>query len=578
MSVCWSIALADRINLLKSETENANRKLKNSEHRLSQILEALPLGVILYGKDQRPKYLNRRTVEILKNPAQGVQPDLSVGRTLAQAIKDFSIRVADSDREYPLEDFPVYSSLQGEFAFSDDIEMDRGTERVALEFWANPIWDDAGNVEFAVVALQDITLRKQAEAELVEYRRRLESLVEERTAEVKAANAEINETNKELRLRLEWLSAILLVNETMARSSDLTDIFEKINETINRLFSIQDSFIAELDEGMRRLRILSHSYRKEDHPNLIGTYTTLPEQIPSDSKVEHGKLIFVLKDQLDSMIGPIGIHFQDANIQSIMLVPLYLRDQVFGFLGMEIHEEGKDITAEEIKLLSIFSIDIAQLIEISQLYKHTKSLITAEERNRLARELHDSVTQTLFTASVLAEATPRIWDKDQKIARQNMDKLSLLIRGALAEMRNMLIELRSGELSYQTLDRLMITLVEAARARSRAVITISVMDIPDLPENVSLALYRIAREAMNNVILHAEATRVDVDLRVEPGQIELRIQDDGCGFDPQTVEEGHLGIKIMRERAEEIGATMRILSKSGRGTETLIDWPIIPEG
>ncbi len=86
-------------------------------------------------------------------------------------------------------------------------------------------------------------------------------------------------------------------------------------------------------------------------------------------------------------------------------------------------------------------------MEDARLYEQTKALITAEERNRLASELHDSVTQTLFTASLLAEATPRIWDKDQDIARQNMDKLSLLIRGALAEMRTMLIELRSEELS-----------------------------------------------------------------------------------------------------------------------------------
>ncbi len=170
MAVCWSIALADRINLLKAKAESANRNLRNSEHRLSQILDGLPLGVVLYGKDNKPKYANRRTVELLSNPAQGTRPDIAVGRTLAQAIPYFSLRQAGSQQEYPLEDFPVFSALQGEPSSAEDIEMERGDERVALEIQASPVRDNSGNVKSAVVAIQDITQRKQVEAELFEYR------------------------------------------------------------------------------------------------------------------------------------------------------------------------------------------------------------------------------------------------------------------------------------------------------------------------------------------------------------------------------------------------------------------------
>ncbi len=118
---------------------------------------------------------------------------------------------------------------------------------------------------------------------------------------------------------------------------------------------------------------------------------------------------------MNRLSGPLRIHIQTQIFKLLVFVPLYFREQFFGFLGMEIHEEERNISNEEYNLLSIFSIDIAQLIEISHLYEHSKSLITADERNRLAGELHDSVTQTLFTASVLAEVTPRIWDKDQKL-------------------------------------------------------------------------------------------------------------------------------------------------------------------
>jgi len=102
------------------------------------------------------------------------------------------------------------TALHGELASADDIEMERGDERVSLEFWANPIRDEAGNVESAVVAFQDITQRKRVDAELAEYHKNLELLVQNRTAELDAAN-------KDLRLRLEWLSAVVLVNQIMAR-------------------------------------------------------------------------------------------------------------------------------------------------------------------------------------------------------------------------------------------------------------------------------------------------------------------------------------------------------------------------
>ena len=107
MTVVWSLALADRINCCSAETEDANRKLLRSEHQLSQILEGLPIGVVVYGKDRKPRFFNPRFKEIFTNPEQGLQPDLAAGRTLAQALKHFSFRIAGTDQAYPLERLPV---------------------------------------------------------------------------------------------------------------------------------------------------------------------------------------------------------------------------------------------------------------------------------------------------------------------------------------------------------------------------------------------------------------------------------------------------------------------------------------
>jgi signal transduction histidine kinase len=574
VAVCWSIALADRINLLKAETESANRHLKHSEHQLNQILEDMPLGVVLYGKDHKPRYINQRAVELLTNPAQGIRPDLSAGRTLAQAIPYFSLRMAGSSQEYPLENIPVYRALQGETASADNIEMDRGDECVSLEFWANPIFDEVGEVESAVLAFQDITQRKKAESELVEYRNHLEALVENRTVE-------LNEVNEQLRLRLEWLSAIVLVNQMMARSSEFTQIYEKIIEIINRLFSIRDSFIAELDEGSGQFKILAHSCRN-GHQELTGLLIVLPTGIVTDVNLKEEKPVFISMDQLSLMSGPISIHFQVSNIHGITLVPLQLHEQLLGFLGLEVHEVGRLITDEEIDLLRIFSIDIAQLIEDSHLHEQTRALIMAEERNRLARDLHDSVTQVLFSITLLADIIPRIWRRDPEQGLQRLEKLQRLARGALAEMRTMLIELRPSAIINNPLGDLMAQLTEAVASRSDLKFLLAIEQIPPLPGNVQTSFYRIAQEALNNVVKHAQAKQVTVSLSMNPpphdtnGQqlqeLKLVIQDDGVGFDIRNERSTHLGIGIMHERAAAIQATLSLDSIPGYGTTVSLIW------
>jgi PAS domain S-box-containing protein len=195
-----------------------------------------------------------------------------------------------------------------------------------------------------------------------------------------------------------------------------------------------------------------------------------------------------------------------------------------------------------------------------------------EERARLARELHDAVTQTLFSASLLADTTPRIWDKDQTVARQNLDQLSRLLRGALAEMRILLFELRPASMHNQTLGQLLDPLTEAARARSRAMISLTVEGDRTLPENVTMGLLRIAQETLNNVAKHAEATEVEVDLVFGPETVKLDITDNGRGFAVDAIPAGHFGLSIMRERAQEIGATLQIKSEIGNGTQVHVTW------
>jgi signal transduction histidine kinase len=194
------------------------------------------------------------------------------------------------------------------------------------------------------------------------------------------------------------------------------------------------------------------------------------------------------------------------------------------------------------------------------------------ERNRLARDLHDAVTQTLFSASLIAEVLPRLWDKDPETGRQQLDEVRVLTRGALAEMRSLLLELRPEGLAKAKLDVLLRQLGRAMTGRTGVPVSV-VADMEEpLPPEVQIAFYRIAQESLNNVAKHAEAGRVEVRFHYREGRAVLVIDDDGRGFDVDEIPPGHLGIGIMRERAAGVGAELEIVSRPDRGTEISVSW------
>ena len=201
-----------------------------------------------------------------------------------------------------------------------------------------------------------------------------------------------------------------------------------------------------------------------------------------------------------------------------------------------------------------------------------KASAVAAERDRLARELHDSVTQSLYTSSLIAEALPKVWQTHPEEALISLDELRQLNLGALAEMRTLLLELRPDTLVDRPLGELLIQLAEAMSSRTNLPITTSMMGNCQLPLQAQVALYRIAQEALNNISKHARATRAWVNLRCSSELVTLRITDNGHGFDPSATGPHRLGLSIMRERVEDIGASLTIKSQPGQGTEILVEW------
>jgi signal transduction histidine kinase len=235
-----------------------------------------------------------------------------------------------------------------------------------------------------------------------------------------------------------------------------------------------------------------------------------------------------------------------------------------------------ELTPEQLASLSGLGNQIGMAVDNARLYAQAEESAAAMERNRLARDLHDAVSQTLFSASLIAEILPRIYERDPEQGRERLEELRQLTRGALAEMRTLLLELRPAALAEANLPDLLQQLAEAMVGRSRIPIDVQVDTAVEIPAEVAVALYRIAQEALNNVAKHSGATHADLRLREFADDagivLELAVRDDGCGFAVDETRAGSLGLTIRAERAESIGASLDLWSASGEGTRVRAVW------
>jgi PAS domain S-box-containing protein len=258
-------------------------------------------------------------------------------------------------------------------------------------------------------------------------------------------------------------------------------------------------------------------------------------------------------------------------MRSWMWVPLAVRGRIIG--GMGLAETTKNyFTADHAELALSVANQVAITMVNAELYGHAQELAVLEERQRLARNLHDAVNQSLFSAGLIAEVLPRLWDRDQAEARRSLEDLRRLTRGAMAEMRSLLAELRPSTLTDSDLGDLLYQLGNALEGRTNLPVSVSVSGELILPPNVQVAFYRICQEALNNAAKHAKASHVEISLKQDETVVELRIRDDGQGFDMQQVFSGHYGLGMMHERAEAAGILLSVASSPGHGTELTARW------
>jgi PAS domain S-box-containing protein len=250
-----------------------------------------------------------------------------------------------------------------------------------------------------------------------------------------------------------------------------------------------------------------------------------------------------------------------------------------GSIGYHTFTARPMVRGGQIVGLEGFLIDITERQRVDE----ARQKAAIEERQRLAHELHDTVSQTIYSASLIAETLPRLQTRRPELLPNGLRDLQRLTRGALAEMRSLLFELRPSALEQVRLNDLLQQLANSAMGRTRLEVRVETDGNHNLPLDVRLIFFRIAQEALNNIVKHAEARHVTLrrrdlsplsvimDSPPLPG-VELTIRDDGRGFDPQHIQPGHHGLGILRERAVAIGAQLNITSQPGQGAEIILTW------
>ena len=267
--------------------------------------------------------------------------------------------------------------------------------------------------------------------------------------------------------------------------------------------------------------------------------------------------------------------------EQYILARLAMGERVAHYETVRVHKNGQHIpislTISPIKDPSGRVIGASKIARDITRQKEAEvrelEMAAVNERHRLARDLHDAVSQVLFSANVIAESLPRLWARSPERALEQVGLLLHLTRGAAAEMRTLLLELRPENIVSTKLSLLLTQLGNALQARKAVTVSSDINEIEELtlPEDVHVALYRIAQESFNNIAKHSNAQNVRVRLNSQPDRVEIIIVDNGRGFDPGNGLSG-FGLTSMQERAASIGASLLIQSRVGLGTRVKLVW------
>jgi len=300
----------------------------------------------------------------------------------------------------------------------------------------------------------------------------------------------------------------------------------------------------------------------------ISTGQPLPglDRLPVENSLA-GMVVQQEKPKLvNDLSAQVQAYHRNPDLKSIIVVPLRAKETIIGVLDV-VNKSG-GFSEDDLRIMNLFSAEAAIAIENARLREQAEQLAVMKERQRLARELHDSVTQALYTVNLYANATQLALSSGKEdVATEYLHELINMAREAMLDMRLLIFELHPPVLEKEGLVTALQTRLEAVEARSGIQTNFYVEGERRLPLSVETELYRLAQEALTNAIKHAKAKNVAIRLQFSERRLSFEVRDDGVGFDLMTAKHsGGLGIQGMQERVKQIDGELMIESTPGKGT------------
>lgn len=435
-------------------------------------------------------------------------------------------------------------------------EISAFTIKINPPFWENQ-YLRLGGAAFLLIA---IIVGVQARVHNVQrYSRILEKEVEERTRDIEKRR-NVAEGLREILVRI---NSDLSISESLDFVACQTT--RLIESPVAMIFSIEDS---------SKPRIIAYSESSESPLKVIVSEELVEKNLEEwADKIKKSRRIFRANvgSRLEQFLAEEQIYFR--------VVPIYSMKTVLGGLAV-LETQTRQVDEEDLDLLKSLADQAALAMENARLRQATEEMAVISERNRIARDLHDAITQTLFSANLIAESLPQTLARDQKQGNESLKNLQELNKSALVEMRALLLELRPDVIKEISLSELLDQMAATLRGRAGVEVVLRLEEKYKLPEQVHLQMYRVAQEAITNIIKHSKARTVSIELKTNSNKrkgfryrnVRMKISDDGIGFDKESIKGAHFGLKDMVERAEAINAAIHINSIVGKGTEIEVLW------